>query len=158
MISLRLMLVFAVAGLLATGCSQAQPSRDAAANVAHAEPTPQTAKALVKDVSLAEFNRLLAELDGALLLDVRTPEEWAEGHLEGAAHKDYWGDADFDDAMNSIPRDRPVLVYCAGGGRSGLTAQELHEAGHREVYNLADGISGWIREGQPVVTGPPAPF
>jgi rhodanese-related sulfurtransferase len=91
-------------------------------------------------------------------LDVRTPEEWAEGHLEGAAHKDYWGDADFDEAMNRIPRDRPVLVYCAGGGRSGLTAKELHEAGHQEVYNLADGISGWIREGHPVVTGPAAPF
>ena len=48
--------------------------------------------------------------------------------------------------MNAIPRDRPVLVY-EGGGRSGLTAKELIEAGHQEVYNLEDGISGWERQG-----------
>ena len=101
---------------------------------------------------------LIAELDGALLLDVRTPEGWAEGHLAGAAHKDYWGDDNFDAAMNSIPRDRPVLVYCAGGGRSGLTAQELNKAGHLEVYNLEDGITGWQDAGLPVTTGPAVDF
>ena len=61
---------------------------------------------------------------------------------------DYWGDeAAFEAAMNAIPRDRPVLVYCEGGGRSGLTAKELIEAGHQEVYNLEDGISGWEGHG-----------
>ncbi|MDA0728231.1 MAG: rhodanese-like domain-containing protein [Bacteroidetes bacterium] len=125
--------------------------------------TPETTQVaqggpIIKDVGVAEFQALMAQLDGALLLDVRTTEEWAEGHLAGAAHKDYWGDADFDEAMNGIPRNRPVLVYCAGGGRSGLTAKELHNAGHLEVYNLESGIAGWIKAGQPVVTGPPADF
>jgi len=114
---------------------------------------------ILKDVSNAEFQALIHELDGALLLDVRTPEEWNEGHLQNASHADYWGDESvFQTAMNSIPRDRPVLVYCAGGGRSGLTAKELVNAGHQEVYNLENGISGWQAAGLPVVVGAPVDF
>lgn len=150
-------LMWGLITLAAIGCESSTSSE------APSISTPETTQVaqggpIIKDVSVAEFQSLLAQLDGALLLDVRTPEEWAEGHLAGAAHKDYWGDADFDEAMNSIPRNRPVLVYCAGGGRSGLTAKELHDAGHMEVYNLETGIAGWIKEGQPVVTGPPADF
>ena len=116
----------------------------------------QETVAIMEDVSNDKFLALMADKPEALLLDVRTPEEWNEGHLEGASHADYWGDEQaFQDAMDAIPRDRPVLVYCAGGGRSGLTAKELIKAGHREVYNLENGISGWIAEGHPVVTGPP---
>ena len=134
-------------------CGQATTSQ-------HSEPPADGSMAasrpILKDVSNEEFAALIASKEGALLLDVRTPEEWNEGHLKGAAHADYWGDeAAFEAAMNAIPHDRPVLVYCAGGGRSGLTAKELVEAGHQEVYNLEDGISGWEGQGLPVVTGPP---
>ena len=117
----------------------------------------QETAAIMEDVSNDTFLTLMADMPEALLLDVRTPEEWNDGHLEGASHADYWGDEQaFQAAMDAIPRDRPVLVYCAGGGRSGLTAKELIKAGHHEVYNLENGISGWIAEGHPVVTGPPA--
>lgn len=143
--------LFAV--LLLMACGQTTTSHQS-------EPTADSAveaySPILKDVSNDEFAALIASKPGALLLDVRTPEEWEEGHLEGAAHADYWGDeAAFESAMNAIPRDRPVLVYCAGGGRSGLTAKALIEAGHQEVYNLEDGISGWEGQGLPVVTGPP---
>jgi rhodanese-related sulfurtransferase len=137
-----------------TSCSEAQPTPDSDAPGASAT----TTKAVIKDVSAEEFQRLIAELEEGLLIDVRTPDEWAEGHLKGAAHKDYWGDDDFDAAMNTIPRDRPVLVYCAGGGRSGLAANELYKAGHLKVYNLEDGITGWQDAGYPVTTGPAADF
>ena len=131
----------------ATTSHQSEPAADGVA---------EASSPILKDVSNDEFAALIATKEGALLLDVRTPEEWNEGHLEGAAHADYWGDdTAFETAMNAIPRDRTVLVYCAGGGRSGLTAKELIEAGHQEVYNLEDGISGWEGQGLPVVTGPP---
>ena len=139
---------------LMTACSKSQPT---AGGDGHAVSETAT-DAVMEDVDAAQFQRLMVELDGALLLDVRTPEEWAEGHLAGAAHKDYWGDDDFDAAMNSIPRDRPVLVYCAGGGRSGLTAEELNKAGHLEVYNLEDGITGWQDAGLQVTTRPAVDF
>ena len=135
--------------IAAAGCDHAQDPQKS--------PEGNSQSPVMKDVSVAEFHKLMASMPDALLLDVRTPEEWDEGHLEGAAHHDYWGDeAAFEQAMNRIPRDRPVLVYCAGGGRSGLTAKELNADGHQEVYNLEDGITGWKREGMPVVTGPPA--
>ena len=141
------------ASILLMACGQATTSHQS-------EPTAdgavEASSPILKDVSNDEFAALMASKEGALLLDVRTPEEWNEGHLAGAAHADYWGDeAAFEAAMNAIPRDRPVLVYCAGGGRSGLTAKELIEAGHQEVYNLEDGLSGWKGQGLPVVTGPP---
>ncbi|MEY3010682.1 MAG: hypothetical protein RLZZ314_1324 [Bacteroidota bacterium] len=147
--------------LAAIGCespASSQPASSQPTSIPASETVQDGMGPIIKDVNVKEFKSLMAQLDGALLLDVRTPEEWAEGHLAGAAHKDYWGDAGFDDAMNSIPRNRPVLVYCAGGGRSALTAKELHDAGHMEVYNLETGIAGWIKEGQPVVTGPAADF
>ena len=131
-------------------CAQS-PSTSETASTAQ-----QTGSAVMEDVSNKAFLALMAGKPEALLLDVRTPEEWNEGHLEGAFHADYWGDEQaFQAAMDAIPRDRTVLVYCAGGGRSGLTAKDLIKAGHREVYNLENGISGWIAEGHPVVTGPP---
>ena len=113
---------------------------------------------VLKDVTVAEFEGLMQSLENPLLLDVRTPEAWAEGHLDGASHKDYWGDEDFDGCMQRIAKDRPVLVYCAGGGRSGLTAKELRAMGHHEVYNLEDGMAGWQEEGRPVVQGPAVAF
>ena len=139
---------------LMISCLEAPPTAVSDATEASAT----TTKAVIKDVSAAEFQRLIADLDKGLLIDVRTPEEWAEGHLKGAAHKDYWKEDDFDAAMNTIPRDRPVLVYCAAGGRSGLAANELHQGGHLEVYNLEDGITGWQDAGYPVTTGPAADF
>ena len=131
-------------------CAQAPSTSETASSA-------QETAAIMEDVSNDTFLALMADKPEALLLDVRTPEEWNEGHLAGASHADYWGDEQaFQAAMDAIPRDRPVLVYCAGGGRSGLTAKELVKAGHHEVYNLENGISGWIAEGHPVVTGPPA--
>ena len=131
-------------------CAQAPSTSETASSA-------QETAAIMEDVSNDTFLALMADKPEALLLDVRTPEEWNDGHLEGASHADYWGDEQaFQAAMDAIPRDRPVLVYCAGGGRSGLTAKELIKAGHHEVYNLENGISGWIDEGHPVVTGPPA--
>ena len=131
-------------------CAQAPSTSETASSA-------QETAAIMEDVSNDTFLALMADKPEALLLDVRTPEEWNYGHLEGASHADYWGDEQaFQAAMDAISRDRPVLVYCAGGGRSGLTAKELIKAGHHEVYNLENGISGWIAEGHPVVTGPPA--
>ena len=145
-----------LAAFLLMACGQATTSHH---GEAPANSSVEASNPILKDVSNDEFAALMASKEGALLLDVRTPEEWEEGHLEGAAHADYWGDeAAFEAAMNAIPRNRPVLVYCAGGGRSGLTAKELVAAGHQEVYNLEDGISGWEGQGLPVVTGPPVDF
>ena len=143
------------AALVMGGCGPSATSNQAPQK----EPTGQvqpTVAPIHEDVNNDEFAALMPPSPVPCCWTF-APREW-EGHLEGA-HADYWGDeAAFASAMNAIPRDRPVLVYCAGGGRSGLAAQELIDAGHQEVYNLEDGISGWERQGLPVVTSPAADF
>lgn len=106
-----------------------------------------------KDVECAEFSELIALLPEAVLLDVRTGEEWGEGHIEGALHLDFYGE-DFDAQLAALPHDRPVLVYCAAGGRSYLTMEQLGNLGHPRVYNLLDGMGAWRDALQPVSNGP----
>lgn len=89
---------------------------------------------------------------GAYVLDVRRDEEFVEGHVPGAVHipldqlGERWGE---------VPTDRRVHVICAMGGRSLAAAKALAGAG-LDVVNVAGGTLGWIEEGRPVDTGPPA--
>lgn len=85
-----------------------------------------------------------------LLLDVRTPNEFHEGHLEGA-----WlipvQQLAFRIGELEEHRDKPILVYCRSGNRSIPASQILMEKGFKKVYNLSGGIREWIREGGKVV-------
>lgn len=85
-----------------------------------------------------------AAIDAAadpLVLDCRTPEEFVEGALPNALNYDYL-DREFAYRVDSLPRDRPVFVYCASGGRSAQAAELLYDIGFEEVYNLEGGLRG----------------
>lgn len=84
-----------------------------------------------------------------IILDVRTPEEFADGHIAGALNLD-WDGKDFETATESLDKNVPVMVYCAGGGRSSAAAKALKSKGFKEIYNLEDGISDWEDKGFPV--------
>ncbi len=90
------------------------------------------------DVSSNEARRLVEE--GALLLDVRTPEEFAAGHIEGAVNVPV---QELESRMAELePKDRPIVVYCRSGNRSGQAARMLTSAGHRQVHDLGP-MSRW---------------
>lgn len=97
-------------------------------------------------------------LGQTLLVDVRTGEEFREGHLPGAQHIPL---AELGNGHHSLPKDRILVLYCAHGIRSRLGVQALRELGYPKVYNFG-GIHEW--QG-PLVTGednirdglPPAP-
>jgi len=83
-----------------------------------------------------------------LFLDVRTPEEYAQGHIEGAklipvqelaAH------------LADVPKDRQVYVYCHSGRRSARAARLLAENGFKNIENVLGGIEAWKAAGYPVV-------
>lgn len=94
---------------------------------------------LWRDVEADEARRLIDE--GALvLIDVRTPEEVAAGRLPGARHIPM---DEVEARMNEIPKDRDVLVYCAGGGRSAAVCEALSERGWERLLNLDGGIGAW---------------
>jgi glyoxylase-like metal-dependent hydrolase (beta-lactamase superfamily II) len=93
-------------------------------------------------VDAAKAKSLL--LDGAVSLDVREPEEYAAGHIEGAIHVPLGTLAANADR---IPRDRPVVVYCGHGERASTGASLLEAAGFRDLVNLDGGIGAWEHAG-----------
>ena len=83
------------------------------------------------------------------LADVRTAEEYVEGHLRGAANID-WNAPDFlEQFQAACPKETPVAVYCRGGRRSAEAAKKLSKAGYT-VTNLLGGIEAWTGAGKPV--------
>ena len=88
--------------------------------------------------------------DGLVILDVRTPEEFAQGHLEDALMIDFYLD-DFADRVADLDPDVPYLVYCRSGNRSGQTAAIMEEYGFTDVADVDGGIMSWLDAGLPTV-------
>ena len=101
----------------------------------------------VKTVKTEEFAEMMAQKD-VRLIDVRTPKEYAEGHLSGAENIDVKA-ADFAERIKGIKGE--VAVYCRGGRRS-LKAAEQLAANGCTVYNLDGGILAWQKAGKPTTT------
>ena len=85
-----------------------------------------------------------------VIIDVRTPEEFAEGHVEQATNIDYYSET-FRDELNNLDKNKTYLVYCRSGNRSGNALNIMAELNFREVYNMSGGIIAWNAEGLPTV-------
>ncbi|MEP2775099.1 MAG: rhodanese-like domain-containing protein [Luteolibacter sp.] len=88
-------------------------------------------------------------VDGAQLLDVRTQEEWDEGHLEGATLVTVTEEGFLDKAKATLDPEKPVVVYCRSGNRSAKATEQLRTAGFT-VHDLAGGITAWKAAGKPL--------
>ena len=86
-----------------------------------------------------------ALLDGALAVDVREPDEYARGHIDGALHIPL---GDLQSRVDEVPGDRPVVVYCGHGERASSAASLLERAGLEEVSNLNGGFEAWMEAGR----------
>lgn len=93
----------------------------------------------------------LADADGVVLLDVRTPQEFAEGHLEGAVNLDVSG-PDFATGLAALDPEATYAVYCRSGNRSQTALDLMAQAGIDTAADLAGGIGAWADAGLPVVT------
>ncbi len=94
-----------------------------------------------------EFVAKYMATDDAILLDVRTEEEVAEGTLAQAQHIVY--DASFSDKLEGLEK-KPIFIYCASGIRSGKAAKILRDKGYDSVYELEAGLNGWTAAGLPI--------
>ena len=103
--------------------------------------TEQTAQATVKNVDAKEFKSLVEKGDG-IVLDVRTPQETAQGVIPNAVTIDFYS-PDFKEQVANLDKSKPVYVYCKSGGRSSNAAQILKDLGFKEIYNLNGGITAW---------------
>jgi phage shock protein E len=83
------------------------------------------------------------------LIDVRTPAEYAEGHIDGALNLDWTGGV-LDQRMATLDKSKPVLLYCASGRRSAAARDAMTAAGFTNVKDLSGGITAWRNAGLPV--------
>ena len=108
--------------------------------------------AIARNVSPEEAYSMVAKHDSLYLLDVRTPGEYQQARLEGASL------IPIDQLLKrlpELPKDRPILVYCAVGSRSAQVVNYLARQGYPEVYNLYGGIYSWAQKGYPILQGGP---
>ena len=100
-------------------------------------------------VDVLTFEQKMKE-KGVQLVDVRTPTEFASGHLENAININV-NEANFKTKMEALDKSKPILVYCKSGGRSGRACGQLKEMGFTIITDLDGGITDWKAKGKPVV-------
>ncbi len=101
------------------------------------------------DLEIDEFVKKIAS-EKYLLIDVRTAEEFAAGHIQGAINIDYYS-ADFSNQIEKIGKEKPVLLYCRSGNRSAKSMQMMYEMGFVEVKHLDGGIKAWKAENRKII-------
>jgi len=102
-----------------------------------------------KTLDVNEFEQALQDKGNIQIADVRTDEEYAEGHIDGAVLIDVQKESFMEDAGKILSKSMPVAVYCRTGIRSATAASQLQKAGY-EVINLDGGITAWTGAGKPV--------
>jgi rhodanese-related sulfurtransferase len=106
-----------------------------------------------RNVGPGEAQALIRENAGNrdfVVLDVRTPGEFAQGHLEGAVLVDYLSPG-FREEMAGLDKKKTYLVYCRTGNRSTSAMGIMSELGFHSTYHLEGGIKRWLEEGLPAV-------
>lgn len=100
-------------------------------------------------LSPTQFEKAIST-DNALLLDVRTPEEYKKGHIKNSLLVDWKKSEQFAEKAKSLDTSKTVYVYCAAGVRSHAAAEWLRSNGFTHVYELDGGMDKWKEEKKPV--------
>jgi phage shock protein E len=142
-----LLLLFAVLAAVAlAGCG------GSSGDTASPGTTATTAGASAVTLVTPEQAQKVIDAGGVTLLDVRTPEEFAAGHIAGAQNIDFYA-ADFADRIAALDSSTAYVVYCHSGNRSGQATAMMARDGFTDVTDVDGGIAAWEGAGLPVVTG-----
>jgi rhodanese-related sulfurtransferase len=126
---MRVMMNIALVALVATSVACAQQYKNL---------TAQEAKTMI-------------DKGGIVVVDVRTPQEYSAGHLQGAILANV-NDPNFEANIGKISKDKKVLVYCAAGGRSANASGKMSSMGWKNVWNMTGGYTSWSSAGLPTTT------
>jgi len=108
------------------------------------------AQKVFKDADVQEFEKITAE-KSVVILDVRTPQEFADGHIKDAVNIDVKADSFKDEALRQLSdKNQMIAVYCRSGRRSVTAANILSEEGYKNIVNLNGGILVWQLSGKAV--------
>jgi rhodanese-related sulfurtransferase len=114
--------------------------------------TGETLAQIIEDITAQEAFALIEDNENNpefVILDVRTPEEFADGRLEDAVNLDFYSET-FRDELDLLNKSKTYLIYCRSGNRSGQARDIMEELDFREVYDMG-GILEWQAEGLPTV-------
>lgn len=104
------------------------------------------AKALAPDA----FEAAAKKKKKAVILDIRTPNEVAEGHIQDAEFIDFLGD-DFEKGLESLDKKKTYYVYCRSAKRTIPATEKMKEMGFKKVYMLEGGLNNWVSAGKEIV-------
>jgi phage shock protein E len=114
------------------------------------ENTKASQDAINESLAPQAFKSKIEATPDGVVLDVRTPEEVAQGVISGAKVIDFKG-SDFEQQIETLDKTKPYFVYCASGGRSGKAATMMTEKGFKQVYSLEGGTTAWKEQGLELV-------
>ncbi len=109
-----------------------------------------SATATIETVSPSAAAEAINSNTDAIVLDIRTPEEFDEGIIEGAVNIDFY-EPDFAEQLDGLDKNADYVVYCRSGSRSGQSIPTFRELGFTSVIEIDGGISGWYQNGLPVL-------
>lgn len=110
----------------------------------------QTKQTQAEKLSAAEFSEKIKTTENALIVDVRTPEEFEKGHLENALNIN-WNGNDFDSRISALDKSKPVFVYCLSGGRSAGAVDRMRKSGFENVIEMPGGMMEWRANNLPEI-------
>ncbi len=107
-------------------------------------------KGAITNTNVKDFSAI-AQQTNVVILDVRTPGEFSQGHIEGAMNIDVEAST-FDSEIAKLDKSKTYAVYCHSGRRSGIATQSMAKMGFKHLYNLENGLSDWMSQGMMTVT------
>ena len=113
---------------------------------------PMIEGAFYKNIRAVEAEKLMKDHEGKgdlVILDVRKPGEFADGHIKGAINIDFWNKG-FVDSVSKLDKKGLYLVYCTSGVRSGGAMKKMKSLGFEKIYNMKSGMFGWRAAKLPV--------
>lgn len=144
----QFIVVFFSVLLFGSGCSQDSDSGNQALHASKRNYGAGRGQSRIfRSVQPSDAFKLIKERPDILLVDVRSPKELKEGYIEGSVLVPFM---DILRGKRTLPKDRPILLVCAVGGRSYGIGRALAKKGLPEIYNLSGGIAAWKKAGLPL--------
>ncbi|AFM03623.1 Rhodanese-related sulfurtransferase [Bernardetia litoralis DSM 6794] len=131
-----------------TSCNEAKKNEstetttEATEAVETEEPTISKSESKVEKLEAPEFNMKMIELRIYNIVDVRTPQEFAQASIKKAENIDFNEDS-FESELNQLEKDKPLFIYCKSGGRSAKAVEKAKELGFERIIELDGGMDAW---------------
>jgi len=135
------LIVFFLSGCSEKKLSSSDPNTTVPIEFSLPEDSPTTMLKVI-NVTGTEGETLLKKRPDIVVLDIRTPDEFNEGHIENAINIDFWGD-DFSSQLAKLDKNQTYLLHCRSGGRSSSALEIFRKMGFSNLIHLNEGIATW---------------